>query len=488
MKRTMGLVIMLLVVSALSFGQFTMSINASNTFGIPSKWTQVAFGADGILHLVWAELKTSLENDIMYATWDGTTLSTPKVISGTGVHQLYYPYIAVNNKGMIAVIYTHYNEFWLAVYDPETKEWAEPAMIAGEYYGAGLLSKPKVTLDEQGNIYAFFWGANFETYSRSKINGDWEDIITLSNPGEASKEGGICAAPDGKIWVVYGIKGGGGEYLIAYRSRTADTDWTQGELVADINDSHEQPFIGVGHNPEKAEFPYIAEITNWGTEGDNYINLSQLDLVTNPRIRVAESNAYHFPRVAVDNEGFLWVASQFGQGDEGLGIKWFENTTGVWINHGFLPNSQGWPKLPGIASDAYGNVAISWDSWDNNNPSDGTKEAFFSTRYPVEPKRFYPPSNTKASVSVTGMMSTNPQITFKLSWEANPDNNDSYIRGYKIYKRLGSGEWEELVEVAKDTLSYEFILDTALTQKIQFAIATVSVASFEGEKKIFGAL
>jgi hypothetical protein len=478
MRRIFGLIIMLLAVSVLSFGQFSVAHNVSNSPGIRSSFTQVAFGPDGILHIVWDEDQGALGSAIYYSSWDGTTLSTPVAISDSGVENCYFPFIAVNNKGMMAVIWAQKKTHHVAVFDPDTKEWLEPEEIADLSYGGGEERRPKIALDENGNIYAFFFSAySFSGYARCKIEGVWEGIFQLNPPGVPSKEGGICVGPDGWAWVVYSYKESDGDYKVAYRKRTKDTAWTDHKIIPAGSGSFGKPFVNVGLD----SVPYVSIQHLEGNEGSNVIVVVRLDETEYHRETVnSEPTAYHYPRVAIDNEGYQWVASQHGQGDQGLGIRFFDNTSGAWVGHGYLPNSSGWPKLPGIAADAYGNVAISFESI-----TDGYGEAYFCTRYPVEPKHFYPPANTKATVSVTGIMSAAPQIKYGLSWEKNPDNNDTFIGGYKIYKKLGSGDWEFLTEVTKDTLSYEMTFTTALTQKIQFAISTVSVAGFEGDKKAF---
>jgi len=479
MRRFLYLAVMLSAVSLLSFGQFNIAHNVSNTPGVRSSYTQVAFGPDGILHIVWDEDRGSLGSDVMYATWDGTTLSTPVIVSDSGEESCYFPHIAVNNRGMIAVIWVQKKTNHVALYDPDTKEWEAPFEIAGLTYGGGFDIRSKVALDNENNVYAFFFSAySFATYARCRIDGVWEDIVQLSNLGRPAKEGAICAAPDGWVWVVYHIKEDDGDYKPAYRKRTKDTSWTTEKLLAGVG-SQGKGYINVGLD----SVPYVSVQALAGHEGVNDIQVIKVDEDTNPREVVnEESGAFHYPRVAIDNEGYLWVASQFGQGDMGLGIRYFDNTTGEWVDHGYLPKSSGWPKLPGISADAYGNVAMSFESI-----TDGYGEAYFCTRYPVEPKHFYPPINAKATVSVTGLMSQSPKIVFSLSWDKNPENNDTYLQGYKIFKRLGTGEWEVLAEVTKDELSYDVTFTAAMTQKVQFAVAAVSVAGFEGDKKVFGA-
>jgi hypothetical protein len=480
MKRVSILLVMLMALSILAFGQFDKSLKITQTAKTPSMWPQVAFGPDGILHIVWVENWTSVKTDVMYTTFDGVTVAEPIKLTGPGTHTCFFPFIAMNGQGQIAVIWAQSSEHWMASYDPGTKTWSEPELVAGDFSGNGFLSRPKIALDEDGNIYTFFFG-NYKCWSRSKINGVWEGIFQLNGVGVPAKEGGICAAPDGWIYVIYDVKLSGGDYKVAWRKRTKDTKWTNGGLAFHLGNSQEQPYVGVGLN----SIPYVTYLGNDGKEGSNVINLGKMTVEPFPAEAIAGPSAFHYPRVVTDNEGHVFVATQYGQGDHSLGIQCFYNVTGTWQGTGILPQSQGWPKLPGIASDAYGNVAISYDSI-----TDGLKQVYITTRYPVEVKHFYPPVDTTATVSYSGIMSGDARVTFTLSWAKNPENNDNYIRGYKIYQKVGDGDWElALPEVGKDTLSVELTYEAGgespLTQKTQFAVATVSVAGFEGDRVTF---
>ena len=479
MKRIVMLAAMLGIFSLVAFAQFNLAVNVSNTPDTPSMWPQVAFGPDGILHVVWVENLTSAKTNVMHATYDGVSVSEPEKISGSGTHACYFPHIAMNNKGKIAVIWGQYNEHWLAVYDPDQKVWLDPEMVADQYFGSGFLSRPKIAMDEDGNIYTFFF-ANYNCFSRSLINDVWEPIFQLDGGGVTAKEGGICAAPDGKIWAVYGIKQAGGDYKNAYRTRTKDTPWSGPDLATKLGNSQEQPHIGVGLN----SIPYLVYLGNDGQEGSNIINLGKMDGVENLATAIVGPSAFHYPRVAVDDLGFQHIATQYGQGDHGLGIQYFTNASGAWTGLGILPNSQGEPKLPGIASEAYGNIAVSYDSLTN-----GLKEAYITTRYPVVAKHFYAPVNTAITIAYTGVMSSEPRAVYSLSWAKNPDNNDQYIRGYKIYTKLGSGDWQLLNEFNKVTftldISYTGADNPYMTQKVHFAISTVSIIGLEGDRVTF---
>lgn len=473
MKRIVCLLAMILAVGLAAFAQFNTAINISNTAEGHSYWPQVAFGNDGILHVVWAEYVTGERSQIRYATYDGTTISTPIGISPMGQHKCYFPFISMNNNGLIAVIYEQGSTHMLVVFDPETKTWGEPEMVADALYGNGYLSKPKVTVDAEGNIYTFFFGG-YKCYSRAKINGNWEGIQMLNMLGVPAKEGGISAAPDGKIWVVYTPKAPA--YRIAYKMRTKNTPWESKGYVTTLGKEQACPFVNCGYD----SVPYVSYQVAPGKEGSNYICLAKIDGDKNPAKIIAGPSAFHYARVVTDSFGAQHIAVQYGQGGHGLGVQYFTNESGEWKAFGILPHSQGWPKLPGIAAEAYGNVAVSYEDFIN-----GFRDAFVSTRYPVAVKHFYPPTDRKVTISYSGIMSGSPSVTYSLSWSKNAENNDNYIGGYKIYKKVNGGDWEFVLEVSKDTLSYDFVFtsgeDSPMTQKWQFGISAVSTVSFEGE-------
>lgn len=476
MKRIVCLLVMLAAVGLAAFGQFNRAINVSNTPTGNSRWPEVAFGNDGILHIVWAEWLSSTKSFIMYATYDGTTISEPKSISNPGEHTCYYPFIAMNLKGVIAVIWIQGNATYVAIYDPVAKVWGDPELVADTPWANAGLSKPKITVDPDGNVFTYSYGG-YKSSSRAKINGSWEGLVQLNTPGVPSKEGGICATPDGKIWVVYALKSPG--YKVAFKTRTKDTPWSNGDLIVKTNLDQFVPFISPGID----NIPYTSFMSG-AKEGANYINLTRMTDAPRSNKVLFGPTAFHYPRVVVDSQGLLFIATQFGQGDHGLGIQYFTNESGDWKAMGFLPNSGGWPKLPGVAREAYGNIAFSYDSY-----TEGFKEAFITTRYPVVVKHFYPPTNLALTISYSGIMSGSPSATYSLSWSKNSENNDQYIRGYKLYKKVADGAWEFVIEVDKDTLSYDFVFssgeDSPLNQKTQFGISTVSTAGLEGDRAIF---
>jgi len=474
MKKGFVFLMLILSISLVSFGQFSESTNVSKTALIPSRNPDVCFGPDGIVHMVWAESYTSSTSDILYVNYDGVTWSAPIKITPSRRYVATFPFIACNNNGQMAVVWeSNRGETWLREYDAATKTWLPAFMLDEAFFG--YLDKPKVVLDDDNNIYTFYFtrGAGYGT-AKCRINGVWSDRFRLNEPGLRVKEGGIALAPDGTIWVVYAVKGSGGEYKVFYRKRTKSTSWSKSFRAWMGGHSQEQPYVAIGPN----SIPQVVFIGNAGVEGQNAINLVTLNETNNPVENVIPPSIHHLPRIAVDSDNVVHIATEWGQGDHGLAILYTVNTGGHWSPAVQLPNSGGGPKLPGIAAEAFGNIAIVWDSMIDN-----FMEAWFTSRYPVVVKRFLPPVSLAAKVIITSVKST-PVVTFTLTWAKNPENNDQYIRGYKIYKKVGDGAFEFLVEVDKAIFSLTQTFES-MTGKVQFAISTVSVTGQEGDRVTF---
>ncbi len=474
MKKGLLLTLLVLSIALASFGQFTEAINFSNSPGIPSHWPDVCFGPDGVVHVVWAENYTSSTSDILYSNYDGTTWAAPIAVTPDRNGVRTFPFIACNNKGTMAVVWeSNRGETWLREYDGTAKVWKTAMMLDPAVYG--FLDKPKVVLDEEDNIYTFYFtrGTGL-AHSKCRINGVWEPRFLLNEPGLRIKEGGIAIAPDGKIWVVYSVKHSGGDYKIYYRSRTKSTQWSASNRGILGGNSQEQPYVAIGPD----NIPRVCYIGNAGTEGANAVNYLVIDGDKNPTQNALTASIYHLPRIAVDNENYSHIAVEWGQGDHGLAIRMANNVGGHWNPYVTMPMSGGGPKLPGISAEAYGNIAVVWDSM-----LDGSFEAWFASRYPVVVKHFYAPVNLSATITIDNMKSA-PTIKYVLNWEKNPANNDQFIKGYKIYKKTGSGEFQLFLEPAKTVFSVE-LGNLSASEKYQFAISTVSLTGLEGDKVTF---
>lgn len=438
MKKILLIFISIILINGFILSQ-TMSepINVSNTQGA-SKWGQVAFGPDGIVHIVWEEdYHDKPGSDIFYVSYDGEKFSEPYNLTNSPSVECERPSICTSPKGQIIVVWTQGDgeKIGLREYDPQQKKWLPIEYISKNLGG----EEAAVAADNDGNIYVI-WFSEGRTYSRAKINGKWEDVFRMSTVRRSTMVW-IAAGKDGKIWAIWREKQANGEYKIYYRRRTKNTEWTKSKEMNFQGASQARPHMDVG--PDNIPVVVYCDV-DVGHQREIWI--CTIDEKENPRELVVGLALQHYPRIAIDNEGNKHIVWQIGPGDYGRGIKYINNIGGSWNEPQLMPYSGGSPRVPGIAADDFGNVAIVWES----SIPGKDKEIWFSSLYPVTPKKYLPPVNLNVSISINNLK-TSIEITYNLSWEPNPENNEEYIKGYRIYKKENDGKFNLLVEVSKTT-------------------------------------
>ncbi|MCP2605301.1 hypothetical protein NLC29_04015, partial [Candidatus Aminicenantes bacterium AH-873-B07] len=446
-------------------------VNVSNSAGA-SKWGQVAFGPDGIVHIVWEEdYHDKPGSDIFYVYYDGEQFSEPYNLTDTPNIECERPYICTSPKGQIIVVWNQGDgeKIGLREYDPQQKKWLPIEYISKNLGG----EEAAVGADKDGNIYVI-WFSEGRAYSRSKIDGKWEDIFRMSSV-RRSTQVGIAVGKNGRVWAIWREKQANGEYKIYYRKRTKKSKWSKAKEMNFGGASQSRPHIAIG--PDNVPVVVYSDV-DVGYERE--IWLCTIDEKENPRELVIGAALQHYPRLAIDIEGNKHIVWQIGPGDYGKGIRYINNIGGTWNEPQLMPYSGGSPRVPGISADAFGNVAIVWES----SIPGRDKEIWFSSLYPVTPKKFLPPINLNVSISINSLKK-DIEVTYNLSWEPNPENDDDFIKGYNIYKREDSGEFKLFVKLSKNTYSVSFTF-TNLQNKIQFGISTVSLSGAESEIVVFG--
>jgi hypothetical protein len=476
MKKAMLLALIVLSMTYWAFGQWTTPYNVSQTPSVSSRHPSVAFGPDGLVHMVWAELYSSSSADVKYVTYDGNAWSTPITLTDAANHFIEFPYVVVSKSGMVAVVWRSGDDTLLRVYDPKAKAWEPVSFVGNE--GSNM---PIVAVDSFDNIYVFYFNLMAgTTWSRSRINGVWEDPAMMSS-GARATEGFIAAAPNDVIWVMWQEKGGDGNYKLLIETRDRNGWLMNGaEYINPVGAT--QALASMAFDPNTGT-PYVAYL---GEEPDAppfeyYVLEFTINNQDNPRDLVIPLRLQHYPRIVVDANGVRHVATEDGSGDFGSGITYTNNENGGnWAPISIFPDSGGNPKVAGIAADAYdGNVAVCWDSWTR-----GTEyEAWVSFRYPVVTKFFKAPTNLSCKITATKLR-TKPTVTYDLSWQKNPANTDSYLLGYRIFTKTGGGDWTVYKTTSVSELSARITM-AATAQKTQIAICTVSRIGAESPKEIF---
>ncbi len=471
MKRASLVFMVILILAGASFAQTLGNPVKVATVNGGVRWSECAFTPDGILHVCFEENTSGAGHPIWYVKYDGTNISTPINMTGDANIKGERPGIAAGPSGHIVVLWgiDASKSTWMRVYDPVSRTWASPELVKGAYgYG-----EPNACIDADGNIYAFWSDDNGgRVYSRAKINGAWEEPKRLS--AGYGKQGGIAMGSDGWIWAMWREKGANGNYKNYYSKRTKTTAWTSGEIVTASGGSSSHPQITVGPN----NVPVIV----WGDidpENENGAEIRLFKIRTgSTREIVIEKYMQHYPRAAVDSAGVIHVACQVGGGDFGSGLRYTNNSGGSW--HGVQTVPSAMNKVVGISADPYGNVAACQSAIDN---SAGNSQVWVYSLQPVTPRLFYPPTNLQSSIKITSAHRA-PQITYNLAWSANALNRADWVKGYNIYVKEGTGAYQFLIQVTKDTLS-KAITYTDMTKKRKFAIATVPTGGIVSDRVEF---
>lgn len=476
MKQLFSFLFSMILVCGVHFGQ-TMSqpVNVSNSAGTESKWGQVAFGLDGKLHIVWEERLNYPYSDIFYMSYDGMNWDGPVNLSqASSNRRCWRPYVCTNRNGGVFVVWGQGktdldNVCQLREWDPDDKKWLDVVKVSELDVGGGA---PRVAADDDGNVYIIWQHqGRGKTYSRSRINGQWGQIIPMSS--SRSEHVGIAAGEDGRVWAFWLEKQPSKEYKVVYSRRSKNTEWTA-EKVIRKGSSHEFPHVDVGSdNVPVATWRNVGELE---PKGEIWVSL--IDERENPHEVVVGDALHHFPRIAVDSNGNHHLAWQVGPAERGTGIKYKNNVGGNWKETVAMENSGGGPETPGISADQGGNVALVWSA----SISGRSKEIWLSSLYPI--LVLHPPSNLNMKISIDSLKET-PEIVYDLSWEPNPENDQSQVKGYNLYKRENSGPWELLLSVNKETRSASFTFSGS-EQRITLGIKAVSIHNTVGTIGVFG--
>jgi hypothetical protein len=434
------------------------------------RWSQIALGPDGVAHVVFIEiLDADYRNIVMYVKYDGKTASTPIQLNEHFDDYCQQPNIAVSSRGVVVAVWGQPREqgVFMRVFDPAVGDWSAVEQVSG--WGQ---DEPSVVVESNGNIHVHFWnGDRGRVMARSKINGVWEDEVLISKEDARCMKGQIALGVDGVIWICWMQRNCGNpnacEYKTHYSTRTATTSWTPQTWVNESGLSQELCFIAVGPNG----IPWVT----WGDTDEaeqTAIVVSKLNGADNPIEFLTARGTQHGPRVAADVFNNAHIACQQGGGDFGNGILYLTNMSGVWQSQMMWG---GYTKAGGVSADGFGNVAVCWSGWFGAEGS----EVYINSLTPIAPKYFLPPVNLSATLSLSGVRQS-PRVTYTLSWNANPNNTESYLSGYKIYVKENAGSYQLLATVGKTTFSRSFDF-TDLSKKRKFAITTANLAGAESE-------
>jgi hypothetical protein len=435
------------------------------------RWSQCAFGPDGVLHVVYGTADSyAAGNGVWYVKYDGTTASTPYNVLDSDYASGLRPTISTSATGQICVAWGEGNtgSVYMRTCNGANGYWYPIEQVAD---GLGYY-EPWNAQDAEGNIYLSWYGEyGGGTWSRAKINGVWEEAVHMGFG--TGKQSTIICAPDGWVWQAWREKSGG--YHMYYSKRTKTTGWTDAKLLPIVGEpSH--PFLAV--SPSSEVYLSSGEIT---VEDESFqeIWIVRLNETTNPMEPILPNIMQHYPLIACDANGKLHCIIQIGGGDFGDGIKYTNKISGQWVPWQTFPSAL--PKVGGLTCDPYGNAAVCWS---NINVRTGNSDIYINSLNRVRPQFFEPPVNLGIEISMTGVRRT-PGIDYHLSWQSNPKNEDSFLKGYRIYMKEGAGDWTAVTQVVPATKSVTLNFSDR-TKRRSFSIVTIALSGAESTPVIFG--
>ncbi|MBM3310129.1 MAG: hypothetical protein FJY80_01330 [Candidatus Aminicenantes bacterium] len=469
MKRFVLTTAFALALSGVQYGQ-TLGFEAKIAHvGGGVRWSQCAFGPDGVLHVVFEEDTDGPGHPIWHVAFDGTKATDPFNVTNSMVIRGERPHVATSARGHVAVVWGVGPEkgVYMRLFDPRSKSWSPVESVKIGFGGW----EPHCAVDADGNVFVSFYSEEEgRAYARCKINGVWEDTYRLSSGfGKSCR---IAIGPNGVVWALWREKGVSA-YKNYYSKRTKSTPWSAAQIVTTGGASSAHPHLTVG--------PDNVAVAAWG-DVDPSVSGAEVRIIKietgSPREIALPPYAYHFPRVAVDAKGVIHVAVQIGAGDYGDGLHYTHNAKGTWSGPQTIAAT--WPKLPGITADPFGNVAVCQSSF---NFAIGGSDVWVYSIAKIEPRVFHVPLNPALGISVLRLR-RNPEIQYTLSWSPNPQNKSEQIQGYNLYMKTGSGEYVSLTTVPASTLSTTLMFRD-LNQRRAFAVATVGLGGVESDKVFF---
>jgi hypothetical protein len=470
MKKGFGLALGLLLTAGLAYPQqLRKPIKVAGTPNM-ARWSAMAFTPDGVAHIVWEDNPLASGSDtIQYVTYDGVKASTPLNLKTQTGGNSHYPHITVGASGLMAVVWGEEGNVWLRVFDPVKKQWLNTENVKS---GSGE-ERPTVAIDPENNIYVWWFSDESNVFTRSKINGEWEDTVHMDT-GPRSKAGYIAAGRDGRVWAIWGEKGEDGNYKGLYRKRTASTPWTSAQHINDAGASWAHPALTVG--PDGT--PWIVRGDVDEAVGSNQeIWVHKLNEAGNPGTLAISSFLQHVPRIAVDKKG-VHVACAVGPGDGGWGVRYTNNVGGQFKPPQSFGASQ--DKLPGIAADGLGNVGVCWTSVLGTEGAD----ILLATLLPIKKRTAGAPKNPQGAI--ISYEAAESEAVYEFTWQANSANKPEDLEGYRIYRQDPGDESDELVLFVPKTSLKARYTTTQYDADSEFSVVALMRSGLESARAPFG--
>lgn len=324
-----------------------------------TNYPEIAVGADGNIHIVWADYSNLFDSDytwdIFYRRWDATTASfTPTIwVSSLSTSAAYQPVVAVDSEGNAHIVWYDYTNVFGA---------------SGSDY----------------DIFYRMW--NKTTGTLSGHTGTYDCVTSGTNHSSNCYYPDVATDPQGNVhvvWVDYSsILESDGYADIYYKNWNATTgNWGPLVLVSDES-TYIATYPSIATDSKGNVYVAWDDRTDLFNESETYDDVfykywnsttglwSETELISNE----SYGNAYE-PSIAVDGLGNIHIAwhdtsNIYGAGtDSDIFYRMWNATTRVWsghINNTDIVSERGGSytsHYASIGADMSGNAYVVWEEY-----------------------------------------------------------------------------------------------------------------------------
>ncbi len=322
-----------------------------------SWYPRIRVDSQNNLHVVWLEVYSEGSGDIFYAKYTKSTnsWSAPDNLSNSGGCYSITLMLCGIDIDASDRVYAIWGDGGVVNLRTQTGGvWGGIETIGS---GAGP-DQARVASDPSGNLYTAWFTQDGAVWSRSRVNGSWEEAVRLSTGNQRSKFPEISVGENyvGCCWIAkYGDI-----YKAVYvaRSKSLYSRWTSPDMI-DPNsggDEQEHPVVEFLAN-DTAHVIYTTPI------GPNRIvyHAKWMGSAFGPKEAISYETIIHFPALAGRGGNTLYTCWQTGGYGNGTNITYNILRNTGWSGQLVIPGTQG-VTYPDLIVDSTGTIHFVWDS------------------------------------------------------------------------------------------------------------------------------
>lgn len=331
--------------------------NISHSSDTESYGPRVTVDASGNVYAIWLEKYSDTTGDIFYAKLSKSSgsWSTPQNISQSGKCctnvKLNYREadIACDGSGNIYAIWAEYNIVKLRALTGGS--WDS---IFTLYSGSGV-SCPILDVTDGGDIFTT-WTAGWKTWSRARINGNWEAAKQVSTASGACKNGHI-AVGSSQVYAVW-MQKTSADYRIFWSKRgtTLNAAWSAGAMIYNGPYAQVYPAVKVDSS-DVAHAVYMDEQAE-GVRTAQYCVKSGSGFAS--PVTISATSGLHYTSMSIQSTN-IYAQWQCGPWSNGQAIRYNMKLSGSWSGENAVPGSGGC-TYGDIEADSTGKVHFVYDS------------------------------------------------------------------------------------------------------------------------------